>query len=266
MAGQILGDRYHIEKQLGYKAGRWTLLATDLTTDGLVILKLISIDEELHPDCLRLFQREIDTLKQLDHSSIPKYLGCFDIELPREKKALVLIESYIGGTSTDRYLRQGRTFSEKEAKQIAIGILDVLVYLHEQSPPILHRDIKPSNIVLATLPKQRTQVYLIDFGSVKPILPNPDYNTGMTLLGAHRYRAPEQLGGRALKVSDLYSLGVTITTLITGQGLYDPAGASGADDRALLLSPQFTAWLRGMSNSDPKGRPSSAQAALDALS
>ncbi|MGF1515769.1 MAG: serine/threonine protein kinase [Elainellaceae cyanobacterium] len=266
MAGQILGDRYQIEKQLGNKAGRWTLLATDLAANQPVILKLISIDEELHPDALRLFQREIQTLQRLSHPAIPQYLSCFDVDLARNRKALVLIESYIGGTSADRYLKQGRTFSEKEAKQIGAGILEILVYLHNQSPPILHRDIKPSNIVLSTPPGQRTRIYLIDFGSVKPGVPGQGYSTALTLLGTHQYTAPEQLGGRVLKTSDLYSLGLTLMTLITGQSVKQSALIPRQNDiKCLTLSPRFTAWLQRMSDRDPKGRPASAQLALDEL-
>ncbi|MGF1535442.1 MAG: serine/threonine protein kinase [Elainellaceae cyanobacterium] len=266
MAGQILGDRYQVEHQLGNKAGRWTLLAKDLAGDRLVILKLISIDEELHPDSLRLFQREINTLRHLSHPAIPQYLDCFDIDLARDKKALVLVESYVGGTSADRYLQQGRTFSEKEARQIAAGVLDVLIYLHGQSPPILHRDIKPSNIVLSTPPKERTRIYLIDFGSVKPGPVDQDRNTILTLLGVQPYTAPEQLGGRVLNTSDLYSLGMTIKTLIAGQSAGQPNAATrGPDISSLALSPPFVTWLQRMTSPNPKARPLSAQIALHEL-
>ncbi|MGB3615280.1 MAG: serine/threonine-protein kinase [Elainellaceae cyanobacterium] len=265
MAGQILGERYRVEKQLGHKAGRWTLLATDVTTEQAVVLKLISIDEELHPDSLRLFERELNTLQHLKHPSIPRYLESFDIELPRDKTALVLVESYIEGTSTDKYLQQGRTFSEIEIKHIATGILEVLVYLHSQSPPILHRDIKPSSIMLATRPGERTQLYLVNFGSVKPIAPSYNCDTVLTLVSTQGYIAPEQLGGKALERSDLYSLGMTLMALMTGCTPDKLPCPPEMDIKAQDLSPQFAVWLKHLTDSDPHCRPPSAQIALEAL-
>jgi len=265
MAGQILGERYRVEKQLGHKAGRWTLLATDLTTERPVVLKLISVDEELHPDSLRLFERELSTLQHLEHPSIPRYLESFDIELPRGKTALVLVESYVEGTSMDKYLEQGRTFSETAVKHIAAGVLDVLIYLHGQSPPILHRDIKPSSILLSTPPGERTQIYLVNFGSVKPIAPAHNHNTISALVGTQGYIAPEQLGGRALERSDLFSLGMTLTTTITGCAPDKLPCPPEMTVKALSLSPRFSAWLTCLTDSDPHCRPASAQAALDTL-
>lgn len=266
MAGQILGERYRVEKQLGYRAGRWTLLATDLSTEQTVILKLIAVDEELHPDALRLFERELFTLRHLEHPSIPRYLGYFDIDLPRSKKALVLVESYVDGTSTDQYLQRGRKFSETEAKRIAAGILDVLIYLHGQSPPILHRDIKPSSIMLTTQPGKRTQIYLVNFGSVKPMASSQRYSTVLTLVGANGYIAPEQLGGRVLQKSDLYGLGMTLAALISGctpDRL--PYKADDVDVEGLGLSAPFAAWLKDLTSKDPSDRPASAAVALSAL-
>ena len=266
MAGQILGERYRVEKQLGYRAGRWTLLATDLASDRSVILKLISVDEDLHPDTLRLFESELMMMRHLQHPSIPQYLGYFDIELPRDRKALVLVESYISGTSAEQYLRRGRTFSEHEARRIAAGVLSVLVYLHGQSPPVLHRDIKPSSILFATLPGQQTRIYLVNFGSIKPFTAGSRYSTVLTLVGTPGYAAPEQLAGRVLQKSDLYGLGMSLTALIGGWTPDQiPRSADEVDLSALGLSHPFAAWLKQLISADLSDRPASAQAALEAL-
>ena len=57
MPGQILGDRYQVEQQLGKQSGRWTLLAQDLMTQAPVILKILCIDDEMREADLTLFQR-----------------------------------------------------------------------------------------------------------------------------------------------------------------------------------------------------------------
>ena len=173
MAGQILGDRYKVEKQLGRKSGRWTLLATDLETDSPVILKMISIDDDLHPDMLKFFEREMETLKSLDHPSLPKHLDYFEIELPKQMKALVLVQSYIEGISIDKYLQNGHIFSEDETQKIARAILRILTYLHTNEPSIVHRDIKPSNILLANSSSEKTQVCLVDLVPSNDWSPSP---------------------------------------------------------------------------------------------
>ncbi|MGF1497414.1 MAG: serine/threonine protein kinase [Elainellaceae cyanobacterium] len=268
MGGQILGDRYRVEKQLGKKLGRWTLLASDMHQDEQpVILKLISIDDDLHPDMLRLFEREMETLKTLEHPAIPRYLDYFEVDLAKSQKALVLVQSYIDGISADKYLQQGRTFSEKEALKVARSILKILTYLHDHQPSIVHRDIKPSNILLTTPPGKKTQICLVDFGSVKTLVPRANQTTVLGLIGTEGYMAPEQLGGRPVKASDLYSLGTTLITLATGMV---PANLPRRGQRIDLtrlnhFSPEFAAWLAQMTEIDISRRFSSAQVALQAL-
>ncbi|MGK7889706.1 MAG: serine/threonine protein kinase [Leptolyngbyaceae cyanobacterium] len=272
MAGQILGDRYQVEKQLGKKSGRWTLLAQDLSDEQPVILKLISIDDDLHPDMLRLFEREINTLKSLDHPDLPQYLDYFEIDLPKNQKALVLIQSYIEGVSTDKYLQSGRTFTESETRQVAKSILKILTYLHNHNPVVIHRDVKPSNILLAQPAPDSgetgTRVCLVDFGSVQAIASKKlTATTILTLVGNEEYMAPEQLGGRAVKASDLYSLGMTLLTLQTGRTPEElPHQESRLDIPAIdQLTPPFAAWLQRMTEANIELRFKSSQEALDAL-
>lgn len=266
MSGQILGDRYQVEKQLGRQYGRWTLLAHDLVNDDSVILKLIFIDDELRSDDLKLFNREVETLRSINHPATPRYLGYFEIDLPKDGKALALVQSYIEGISIDKYLDKGRTFTEKEAKRIAKSVLKILTYLHNHEPPIIHRDIKPSNILFSNQPgKPRTQVCLVDFGSVKSIkMSNP---ASYTIVGTDGYMPPEQMGGRAVKGSDLYSLGTTLVTLVTGIKSADLPRRRGMIYFETLdeLSEPFADWLSQMTQPDLHQRFDSAEEALAAL-
>lgn len=270
MAGQILGDRYQVERQLGKKAGRWTLLAIDLKTKDFVILKVLFLDESLQPNDLKLFKREIDTLKTLAHPAAPKYLGQFDIDLPKNGKALVLIQSHVKGKSLEQFLQEKRLFSEPAARRIGRDILALLSYIHNHQPPIVHRDIKPGNILLTPNPgEQGAQVYLVDFGSVKAF-PSGG-NTSLTIVGTEGYMPPEQIGGRAITASDIYSLGVTLTTAVTGLPPSQlPYHGMRIDFDPLLqrfahISPAFAAWLQQMTSPVLEKRFNSAQAALEAL-
>jgi eukaryotic-like serine/threonine-protein kinase len=259
MSGQILGNRYEVEQSLGKQAGRWTLLTRDLQTQQQVVVKLLCIDEDLQADDLKLFERELETLKGLTHPCIPQYLGYFEHELPTGK-ALALVQTYVAGKSIEQCMEVGRTFTEAETKQLAKALLGILVYLHGQPTPIVHRDIQPRNIILAN-----RRANLVDFGSIKTLLLHE--NTAMTAMGTTGYMAPEQLGGRALTVSDLYSLGITLIAAITGK---QPAelphrGMQINFEAVVDLSPTFGDWLKRMTLPGIDRRFTSAQEALQAL-
>jgi serine/threonine protein kinase len=269
MPGQILGDRYEVEGQLGKKAGRWTLLARDLTDDTPVILKILFIDEEMHRDDLKLFTREVQTLQTIDHPATPRYLGFFEIDLAHDGKALALIQSFVDGTSLATYLHQGRTLTEAEARQIARQVLEILVYLHNHQPPIVHRDIQPNNVMLSSDPEAiASQVSLVDFGSVKSF--NLSDSTSFTLVGTDGYIPPEQMGRRAVRASDLYSLGVTLITGLTGVEPEElPRRGLRIDLEQIeplrAVHPDFVDWLAKMSHPDLEKRFQSARVALDTL-
>ena len=272
MPGQILGDRYQVEQQLGKQSGRWTLLAQDLMTQAPVILKILCIDDEMREADLTLFQREVETLQTLTHPNIPRYLGYFEVALPKSGKALVLIQNYLQGSSLQTYLDQGRRFDQREVQQIAAQILPTLIYIHSQNPPILHRDIKPSNILLTGSPTAPTQaqICLIDFGSVR-LATSSEFTAALTtqvVVGTDGYMPPEQMGRRAVKASDLYGLAVSLVVALTGM---PPSQLPHQGLRILVeqavktCSPEFVQWLTQMTEPELHRRFDQAQTALAAL-
>ncbi len=74
MNGEVLTNRYEVEQQLGKESGQQTVLARDLLTYDLVIVKLLTFSSEFEWDDLKLFEREAQTLKSLCHPCIPCYL------------------------------------------------------------------------------------------------------------------------------------------------------------------------------------------------
>ncbi len=259
MAGQILGGNYQVERELGKQSGRWTLLARDLNTQELVVIKLLCVDQEVEWDDLKLFEREVETLKNLSHPSTPRYLGYFEHSLPNGK-ALALVQTYIEGRSLEQCIQAGRKFNEAEAKQLARATLKILAYLHNHQPPIIHRDIKPGNILLGN-----RQLYLVDFGSVKTFLTGE--TSSFTVVGTYGYTPPEQFSGRALAASDLYSLGATLIAIITGTHPSSLPHKGTRIDLAQVadLSPGFLDWLERMTESSLDRRFKTAEQALQAL-
>ncbi|MCF2145817.1 serine/threonine protein kinase [Desmonostoc muscorum LEGE 12446] len=275
MIGEILGELYEVQQLLGKKAGRRTLLARDLKTQKLVVIKLLSFSSDFEWDDLKLFEREAQTLKSLSHPSIPEYLDYFEVNLPTIK-GFALVQSYIPAQTLEQYLQTGRTFTEAEIKQIAKAILEILIYLHGLHPPVIHRDIKPSNILLGVDAPRAAyrrhlsgnnvgEIYLIDFGSVQTLLAT---ETGTrTVVGTYGYMPQEQFGGRTVPASDLYSLGATLIYLVTGT---HPADLPQKDFRIQFeqvanLSRSLTRTLHLMTEPTLEKRFSSALKVLKAL-
>jgi len=265
MVAKVLNKRYAIQKQINKNAGLRTLLARDLKTQDLVVIKLLIFGENFQGDDWKLFEREVKTLKLLSHPAIPRYLDYFDIDASMGK-GLALVQSYIPAKSLEQWLIDGRTLSEEYIKQLAQALLEILCYLHEQKPPVIHRDIKPSNILLANRSGNSVgQVYLVDFGSVQTLAAQK--SSTITVVGTYGYMPPEQFGGRTVPASDLYSLGATLIYLVTGR---HPADLPQENLRIQFesfvnLSSELIDWLKWMTQPSLNRRPASAGEALKAL-
>lgn len=265
MIDKILQGRYKIQQQLRKNAGRQTWLAQDLTTQELVVIKLLTFGNDFEWQDLKLFTREAQILQELSHPAIPRYLDYFELNLP-ELKGFALVQTYIPARSLEEHLQAGRSFTEAEVQQIAKALLEVLIYLHERLPPVIHRDLKASNVLLGDRSGEYVgQIYLVDFGSVKTPLVQQDGS--ITVVGTYGYMPPEQFGGRAVPASDLYGLGATLIHLVTGS---HPADLLQDDlkiqfEQLVNISPAFLDWLKWLTEPSSKERPTSAREALEAL-
>ncbi|MEQ9001807.1 MAG: serine/threonine-protein kinase [Coleofasciculus sp. B1-GNL1-01] len=265
MVEQVLKERYQIQKQLGQNGGRQTLLARDLQTQELVAIKILTFGADFHWDDLKLFEREAQTLQSLSHRAIPHYLDSFKFQTS-QTKGFALVQSYIEAKSLAEWVKLGRTFNEDDIKHIAKALLEILMYLHAQHPPVIHRDIKPSNILLANRSGNSVgQVYLVDFGSVQTLAATE--GSTITVVGTYGYMPPEQFGGRAVPASDLYSLGAMLIYLVTGM---HPADLPQEDLRIqfepkIPLDSAFVDWLKRMTEPDLNRRLTSANQGLKSL-
>ena len=276
MVKRVLKERYAIQQSLGKNGGRQTLLARDLQTQELVVIKILTFSADFQWDDLKLFEREATTLQSLSHPAIPGYLDHFEFQTPKTK-GFALVQSYIEAKSLAEWVELGRNFNEKEIKQIAKNLLEILVYLQHQNPPVIHRDIKPSNILLADRSplKQKHsalnkggwlgEVYLVDFGSVQTLAARE--GSTVTVVGTYGYMPPEQFGGRAVPASDLYGLGATLIYLVTG---VHPAELPQEDLRInfepkIAISSGFVDWMQWMTEPDLNSRLTTADRALQAL-
>ena len=164
-----------------------------------------------------LFQQEILLLKYLgQHPQIPTLLAHFEVE-----QCLYSVQEFIDGSNLAEVVQQKGTFSEVEIWQFLADILPVIKFIHNHQ--VIHRDLKPKNIIVR--PYSHCQgnfrqgvrggkFALVDFGSAK--LLTAKNIPKVTLIGSPEYAAPEQITGKAVLQSDIYSLGVTCLYLLTG--------------------------------------------------
>ncbi|HAG85049.1 MAG TPA: serine/threonine protein kinase [Cyanobacteria bacterium UBA12227] len=265
-AQQCLQGRYRLQEQLGQNPGRQTWLAQDVgvSPEEFVIVKLLAFNPQMQWDEFKLFEREAQVLKQLNHPQIPQYRDYFSLD--RETGGGLywfgLVQDYIPGASVRQLLDRGKRFTQTEVKTIAQSVLEILIYLHGLNPPVLHRDIKPSNLIIG----EDKQVYLVDFGAVQ----NQAATEGVTftVVGTTGYSPLEQFWGKAVPASDLYALGATLIHLLTGTA---PADLPQQDLRIqwsdrVSVDPQFIRWIEVLTEPDLEQRFSTASQALEALS
>ena len=238
--GKIIQDRYRIVGVLGEGGTAITYEAVDLTQADLsVAIKVLSLQKTRDWKLVELFEREARVLKNLVHPRIPKYLDYLSIDTESDRQFL-LVQELIPGKSLGDLVEQGWYFEEREVKQIAQQVLEILAFLHNLHPPIIHRDIKPHNII-RTLDNE---IYLVDLGAVQDVYRHT-LTRGATFVGTIDYMSPEQLRGRASFSSDLYSLGCTLLYLLTRRSPAElPLARMKIDFRSSLnIDEEFAAWL-----------------------
>jgi eukaryotic-like serine/threonine-protein kinase len=153
---------------------------------------------------------EAEVLKRLKHRALPHVYKVFEYE---KLKRVYMLMDYIEGQNLDILLGEQpeRRFSLPLVLAIMKPIVDALIYLHSQNPPIVHRDIKPSNIIVST---RSGEAVLVDFGLAKEYI--EDNTTTIIRHGSPGYAAPEQYGSGTNPRTDIYALGATFYTLLTG--------------------------------------------------
>jgi len=206
--GRIVGERYQVEKLLGRGGSGAVYLVRDLRVQQNVF----ALKEIIDPDQRerRHFTLEADLLKRTDHPSLPRIYRAFDD--PTQGRAYLLMD-YIEGPNLENLRRQQpkKRFTLHEVLTLTGPIIEAVIYLHSQQPPIIHRDIKPSNIIA---PDSGARTMLVDFGIAKEF--DQEATTTVIRHATPGYGAPEQYGTGTEVRTDIYGMGATFYTLLTG--------------------------------------------------
>lgn len=200
--GEILLDRYRIEKVLGKGGFATTYLVEDNKLNGRH-RAIKEIPKRLYDDL------EEGMLSQLNHPAIPDI-----VDRGETDDSIYLVLKFGGGrTLEDERRKNGGRVSLQVFLPWFKQLADAISYLHNQRPPIIHRDLKPENVLL----DEHDRVMLIDFGIAKQT--EDDGQTRVIARAAtHGFSPPEQaLGTGTEPRSDVYSLAATAYVLLTGQ-------------------------------------------------
>lgn len=256
----VLAGCYKLERSLGQGGQARTYLARRVEDGSQVVVKELRVDGAQGWKPIELFEREAAVLEALEHPAIPAYVDSFEVEDGGSTR-LYLVQEHIEGQDLAAAVSSGFHVDEAQAKNFARRILDVLDYLHAQSPPVVHRDIKPSNIIRGV----DGEFYLVDFGAARQVLASA--RDGSTVVGSAGYVPPEQLHGGAVPASDLYALGATLVFLLTRRPPDElPAERMKLKFRqAANVSESFAAFLDRLLEPDVSKRLQSASAAKAAL-
>lgn len=192
---------------IGDLVGRGSMGQVYLATyrDQRVAVKLLPKENLDDVMSHRLVQREMRLFRNLNHPNICQMLGG-----GLYQGAPYIIMEYIEGEELERVLEVRGVLTLDETRLIVRDTAAALDYLHERN--ILHRDVKPRNIIL-----QDMRAVLTDFGTARTL--SGTQGTGNLLLTTPDYTAPEQIqeGGHASAATDIYSLGVVVYRMLTGQ-------------------------------------------------
>ena len=160
--------------------------------------------EGISPYQFNLLKREVDILSNMDHPNIVKYFGIFEDDL-----FIHIVMEYLKGQDLSKIisLKNYNDFSENQMGIIIQQLLKALSFIH--SKKIIHRDIKPENILFSDK-KNLYTLKLIDFG----LAANSDQE--IKTVGTPSYMSPEMIDGNVTYVSDIWSVGVIVYQMITG--------------------------------------------------
>jgi eukaryotic-like serine/threonine-protein kinase len=208
---QHVDNRYRLLKPLGSGGMADVFLAHDDILDRDVALKVMSTRYASDEEFVERFKREAQSAAALSH---PNIVSIFDRGEAEDGTYYIAMEYLPGGTLKDRILRRG-ALPAQTAAAVALQMAEALRAAHERD--VIHRDIKPHNILVTG----SGDVKVTDFGIARAASSSTMTRTGH-ILGTAHYISPEQaMGEHVGPASDLYSLGVVLYEMLTGELPFD---------------------------------------------
>lgn len=265
----VLDGKYELKREIHGGGMSRVFVAQNLKLGNYWIIKFIPTRFQNSVD----LSNEVDILRELNHINLPSVVDVFS-----DEKGVYIVESYIEGLGLNKIMEERGPINQALVFDWALQLAQVLGYLHHRSPsPIYHFDLKPSNLILT----HDNKLVLIDFGISRKAEQAESKSRAVT----YRYAAPEQLGGSIPEKyknmiearfgtlpgerhnwamdarTDIYSLGVILFELLTGQN-------PGKENIKLLdnvASPEFRNFIKKCIQLEPRKRYQTADEMIDEL-
>ena len=204
--GSLFADRYEIIEELG-RGGMGTVYrAEDKKAKEEIALKLIKPEIAAQKRTIERFRSELTTARKIRHKNI-----CGMYDLGEERGAYYITMEYVPGEDLKSFIRRSKRLSVPNAVSIAKQISEGLAEAHIQG--VIHRDLKPSNIMI----DKEGNARIMDFGIARTLKARGVTGAGV-VIGTPEYMPPEQAEAKDVdQRSDIYSLGVIMYEMITGQ-------------------------------------------------
>jgi serine/threonine-protein kinase len=204
--GTLLSDRYRLDAKIGSGGMSTVFRAFDTVLEREVAIKVLHTDIAHDADQLERFRREARAVAQLNHPHIVGIIDAAD-----DERGPYIVFEYVSGQTLKERIRECGKLEIGEAVAYAIEIARALGVAHERG--IVHRDVKPQNVLI----DEEGAAKVTDFGIART-LDQAGLTADGRVLGTTDYVSPEQALGRPVTgQSDLYSLGIVLYEMLTGE-------------------------------------------------
>ena len=206
--GMLIADRYEILEKIGTGGMADVYKAKDIKLNRYVAVKVLKQEFAENKNFVSKFRVEAQAAAGLMH---PNIVNVYDVGEDRGLNYMVM--ELVEGITLKEYIERKGRLSHKETISIAIQMCSGIGAAHASG--IIHRDIKPQNIIIS----KDGKVKVTDFGIAKAITSN---TVSTNAMGSVHYTSPEQArGGFSDQRSDIYSIGITLFEMVTGQVPFD---------------------------------------------
>ncbi len=207
MIGKIINERYKVLRIIGGGGMSVVYLATDLILNREVAVKVLRSEFSNNLEYIRRFNREGQAASSLSHPNIVSIL-----DVGEGEGLHFLVMEFIDGMTLKEYIQTFAPIPMERVMDIMRQLISAIAHAHKNN--IIHRDIKPHNVMVD---KDGT-IKVTDFGIATAVSAATLTQTNSALLGSVHYLSPEQArGGQANNKSDIYSLGIVMFEMLTGQ-------------------------------------------------
>lgn len=255
----LVDDRYEILEMLGHGGAATVYLARDEVLGRDVALKVLNREYADDDEFVERFKREARSAASLSHPNIVSIYDSGESEEAGQNTYYIAMEYVPRGTLEDRIQKSGR-LNHRSVVGVALQIAEALRAAHGRG--VIHRDIKPQNVLIT----ENGDAKVTDFGIARATSSSTITQEGFAP-GTAAYMSPEQAAGVEVgPASDLYSLGVVMYEMLTGE-LPNRNGSPPASPKATnaRIPKEVEDLVLGLLAKNPDNRPANASSVVEEL-